>query len=180
MGHLSMAGYDRWGSLQPIDLRLCQLLRPRRPRKPIAPLSRHILSRLRTGKAHPGRGWTRNRTRRQVHQGRCGVQHVSHGRCHSARSIPRIPRTACDEERMDRCGKPMPATNGFYNALSGCMNAAYNRPRYPCFHELEWTGGQILQQFWNGDRNLHDTLSLLRPPSMRTNSQHDRKTSIAP
>jgi multiple sugar transport system substrate-binding protein len=59
-------------------------------------------------------------------------------------------------------------THGFYSSLSESMNAAYIRPTYRGFHELELAGGQILQRFWDGTQTLQDTLNQLCRPSIRT------------
>lgn len=52
--------------------------------------------------------------------------------------------------------------NNFYADLLPNMQAAYTRPRYPAFHELELANGRILQDLWDDRADLNTTLDRLR------------------
>lgn len=53
-------------------------------------------------------------------------------------------------------------THGFYRLLAPNMSTAYVRPTYDGFHNLELTGGSILQRFWAGHTTVSETLDALR------------------
>jgi multiple sugar transport system substrate-binding protein len=59
------------------------------------------------------------------------------------------------------------ATNGFYRALLESMHSAYIRPTYYGFHELELSGGYILQELWDGKITLQNALDQLCQPYIR-------------
>lgn len=53
------------------------------------------------------------------------------------------------------------AANQFYMDLSTNMKSAYIRPRYPAFHHIELRNGAILQQWWDDELSLRETIERL-------------------